>query len=81
MTKRIDRVEGRTQQAHEGLRDKLPDTKLQARSEQAQLIRSTDYCLADTLALATKESAERNIRMTKNIQRFLNEHDNTYAHG
>ena len=37
-TKIIDRVEERAQQGHEGLRDELADAKLQARSEQAQLI-------------------------------------------
>ena len=61
------------------MRDELADARLQARSEQAQLIRSTDQCLAETLALATKESAERNTRMTREIERLLNDHDSTYS--
>ena len=42
MTKKIDRVEERAQQGHERLGDELADTKLQARSDQAQWIRNTD---------------------------------------
>ena len=80
MTKKIDRVEERAQQSHEALRDKLADAKLQARSEQAQVIRNIDQCLAETLALVTQELAERNSRMTREIERLLNDHDNTYAH-
>ena len=76
----MNRVEERAQQGLEGIRDELADAKLQARSERAQLIRNTDLCLAKTLALATKESAERNSRMTREIDRLLNDHDNTYAH-
>ena len=68
MTKKIDRVEERAQQGHEGLRDELADAKLQARSEQVQLIRNIDQCLAQTSALATKESAERNSRMGREIE-------------
>ena len=59
MMKRIDRVEERVQQGHEGLKDELADATLQARSEQAQLIPNTDQCLAGALAPATKESTER----------------------
>ena len=54
--------------------------KSQARSDQAQLIRDTDQCLAESLALATKESHERYVKMTREIEQFLNDHDNTYAH-
>ena len=53
MTKRID------QQDQEKLRDELTDVKSQARTDQAQLIRNFDQCLAESLALATKESDER----------------------
>ena len=80
MTKRIDRVEERAQQGQENLRDELTNVKSQARVDQAQLIRSTDQCLAESLAQATKESEEREIRMTRQIERLLNDHDNTYAH-
>ena len=51
-----------------------------ARVDQAQLIRNTDQCLAESLAQASKESEEREVRMTREIERFLNDHDNTYAH-
>ena len=44
------------------------------------MIRNTDQCLAETLALATLESVERNSRMTREIERLLNDHYNTYAH-
>ena len=54
--------------------------KSQARIDQAQLIRNTDQCLAESLARATKEPEEREIRMTREIERLLNDHDNTYAH-
>ena len=54
--------------------------KSQARSDQAQLIRDTDQCLAEGLALATKESQERDVKMTREFERLLNDHDNTYAH-
>ena len=36
--------------------------------------------LAERLAQATKESKEREVRMTREIERLLNDHDNTYAH-
>ena len=58
VTERIDRVEERAQQGHERLIDELAEVKLQARSEQAQLIRNIDQCLAETLALAIKEPAK-----------------------
>ena len=54
--------------------------KSQARVAQAQLIRNTDQCLAVSLAQANKESEEREARMTREIERLLNDHDNTYAH-
>ena len=50
------------------------------KSDQAQLIGDNDQCLSETSALATKESAERNSRMTREFERLLNDHDNTYAH-
>ena len=52
----MDRVEERAQKGNEKLRDELTDVKSQARSDQAQLIRDTDQCLAESLAVATKES-------------------------
>ena len=52
----------------------MTDVKSQARSDQAQLIRDTDQCLA------TKESQERDVKMTREIERLLNDRDNTYAH-
>ena len=54
--------------------------KSKARVDQAQLIRNTNQCLAEILAEATKESEEREVRMTREIKRLLNDHDNTYAH-
>ena len=54
--------------------------KSQARVDQAQLIRNTDQCLAESLAQATTESEEREIKMSREIERLLNDHDNTYAH-
>ena len=79
MTKRIDRVEERAHQGQEELRDELTHVKSQARVDQAQLIRNTDQCLAESLAQANK-SEEKEVRMTREIERFLNDHDNTYAH-
>ena len=38
-----------------------------------------DQCLAKNLALATKKSEERERRMTQEIERLINHHDNTYA--
>ena len=61
MTKRMDRNEERAQKGHERLRDELTDVKSQARCDQAQLIRDTDKCLAEILALATKGSQERDV--------------------
>ena len=80
MTKRIDQVDERTQQGRESSRDELTHVKSQARVDQAQLIRNTYKCLAESLAQANKESEERKARMTKEIERLLNDHDNTYAH-
>ena len=80
MTKRIDQVDERAHQGRENLRDELTHEKLQARVDQAQLIRNTDQCLEESLAQANKESEEREARMTREIERLLNDHDNTYAH-
>ena len=80
MTKRIDQVDERAHQGRENLRDELTQAKSQARVDQAQLIRNTDQCLAESLAQANKESQEREARMTKEIERLLNDHDSTYAH-
>ena len=80
MTKRIDQVDERAHQGLENLRDELTHAKSQARVDQAQLIRNTDQCLAESLAQANKESQEREARMTKEIERLLNDHDSTYAH-
>ena len=80
MTERTDRVEEKAQKGHERLRDELADVRSQARSDQAQLIRDIDQCLAESLALATKESQERDVKMTKEMKRLLSDHDNTYAH-
>ena len=62
------------------MRDELTHVKSQARVDQAQLIRNTDQCLAESLAQANKESEEREVRMTREIERLLNDHGNTYAH-
>ena len=80
MTKRIDQVDERADQGRENLRDELTLAKLQARVDQAQLIRNTDQCMAESLAQANKESQEREARMTREIERLLNDHDSTYAH-
>ena len=80
MTKRIDQVVERAHQGRENLTDELMHVKSQARVDQAQLIRNTDQCLAESLAQANKESEEREARMTREIKRLLNDHDNTYAH-
>ena len=80
MTKRIDQVDERAHQGREDLRDELTHAKSQARVDQAQLIRNTDQCLAESLAQANKESQEREARMTREIERLLNDHDSTYAH-
>ena len=50
MTKRIDRVEETAHQSQEKLRDELTHVKSQGRVDQAQLIRNTDQCLAESLA-------------------------------
>ena len=80
MTKRIDQVDKRAHKGQENLRDELTHVKSQARVDQAQLIRNTDQCLAESLAQANKESYEREARMTREIERLLNDHDSTYAH-
>ena len=80
MTKKIDRVEERAQQVQEKLRNELTDEKSQARTDQAQLIRNTDQCLAQSLALAAKESEKREMRLTREIGRLLNDLDDAYSH-
>ena len=80
MTKRIDQVDKRVHQGRENLRDEPTHVKSQVRVDQAQLIRNTDQCLAESLAQANKESEEKEARMTREIERLLNGHDNTYAH-
>ena len=80
MTKRIDQVDERAHQGRDNLRDELTHVKSHARVNQAQLIRNTDQCLAESLAQASKESGEREARMTREIERLLSDHDNTYAH-
>ena len=80
MTKRIGQVDERAHQGRENLRDELTHVKSQARVDQAQLIRNTDQCLAGSLAQANKESQEKEARMTREIERLLNDQDSTYAH-
>ena len=80
MTKRMDLVEERAHQGQESLRDELTHVKSQAIMDQAQLIRNTDQFLAESLAQASKVLEEREARMTREIERLLNDHDNTYAH-
>ena len=80
MTKRIDQVDERAHKGQENLRDELTHVKSQARVDQAQLIPNTDQCLAESLAQANKESYEREARMTREIERLLNDQDSTYAH-
>ena len=80
MTKRMDLVKEIVQKGQERLRDELIDLKSQARIDHTQLIRDTDQCLAENLALASKESQERDVQMTREIERLLNDHDKTYAH-
>ena len=80
MIKRIDQVVERAHQGREYLRDGLTHVKSQARVDQAQLIRNTDQCLAESLAQANKESEEREARMKREIMLLLIDHDNTYAH-
>ena len=79
MTKKIDQVDERAHHGRESLKDELTHVKSQARFDQAQLIRNTDQCLAESLAQAKKESEEREARMTREIERLLNDHDSTYA--
>ena len=78
MTKRIDQVDERAHQGQKNLRDELTHVRSQARIDQAQLIRNTDQCLAESLAQANKESEEKEARMTREIERLLNDPDNTY---
>ena len=75
MTKKIDQVDERAHHGRESLKDELTHVKSQARFDQAQLIRNTDQCLAESLAQANKESEEREARMTREIERLLNDHD------
>ena len=55
--------------------DELVDLKSPARRDQAQRIWDANRCLAESL-----ESQERDVRMTREIEPLLNDHDNTYAH-
>ena len=80
MFKRIDLVHERAHRGRENLRDELTHVRSQARVDLAQLIRNIDQCLAESLAHTNKESEERQARMTREIERLLNDHDNTYAH-
>ena len=80
MTERIDKFEERAHQVQEKLRDELTNVKSQARVDQAQLVRNTDQCLEESLAPANVESEEREVRMSREIERLLNDHDNIYAH-
>ena len=80
MTKRIDHDDERAHQGQETLRDELAQVRSHARIDQAQLIRNNDQCLAESLGQANKEPEEREARMTREIERLLNYHDNTYAH-
>ena len=80
MTNRIDRVEERAHRGQEKLRDELTHVKSQARVHQAQFFHNTDQCLAESLTQAKKESEERESRITREIKRLMNDHDNTYAH-
>ena len=59
------------------MRNELTDVKSKARRVQAQLIRGTDQYLAERLALATKESQEREVKMKREIEQLLNDHANT----
>ena len=68
MTKRIDQVDERAHHGRESLKDELTHVKSQARFDQAQLIRNTDQCLAESLAQANKESEEGEARMTREIE-------------
>ena len=79
MTKKIDQGDERAHHGRESLKDELTHVKSQARFDQAQLICNTDQCLAESLAQANKESEEREARMSREIERLLNDHDNTYA--
>ena len=80
MTERMDQVEERAHQGQEKLRDELTNVKSQVRVDQAQLVRNTDQCLAESLAQVNKESEEREVRTTREIERLLNDHDNIYAY-
>ena len=80
MTKNIDQVDEGAHQGRENLRDELTHVKSKARVDQDHMIRNTDQCLAESLAQANKESEEREARMTREIERLLNDHDSTYAH-
>ena len=77
MAKRIDQVDERAHEGREDLRDELTHVKSQARVDQAQLIRNTNQCLAESLTQANKESEEREGRMTREIERLLNAHTMT----
>ena len=63
-TKKIERVDERAQQGHERVMDKLANTKSKAECDQVQLVQNTDQSLAESFALVTMESEERDHRMT-----------------
>ena len=44
------------------------------------MIRNFNQCLAESLALASKESEQRYNEMTREIKQLLNNNDNAYAH-
>ena len=61
MTKRIDQVDERAHQGRENLRDELTHVKSQARVDQAQLIRNTDQCLAESLHRQTRSQKKERL--------------------
>ena len=74
VTERFEREEERAQQGHQLLKDELAGANLQARRDEAELIRNIDQRLARSLALATKESEERENMMTRReIERLVND--------
>ena len=42
------------------------------------MIQNTDQCLVESLAMAAKEFEERDIIRTREIERLLKDHDDTY---
>ena len=70
MRKRMDRVEERAQKGHERLREELTDVKLQARSDQAQLIRDTDQSLAGNSALVKRSHKKETLRRRERLSDY-----------